>query len=69
MFMVGVLALGVVDLGVPGMLFEGEVTMLEACPDEAPLRYPLVLEVAQDMVEALPDKSLFPVAGSIICEN
>jgi len=37
MFLVGVLALGVVDRGVPGILLEGEVTMLDDWPEDVPL--------------------------------
>ena len=63
---IGVLSLGVVDRGVPGMLFTGDVTMLDAWLDDAPLTYPLVLDVPTDMIEALPDVSTLLGAGSKI---
>ena len=64
--LVGVLALGVAERGVPGILFAGDVTMLDAWLDDAPLIYPLVLE---DMREAFLETSPLLGAGSRICEN
>ena len=64
--LIGVLALGVVDRGVPGLLLAGEVIMLDAWLDDAPLIYPLVLEVQTDMIEVLPEVSPLQGAGSSI---
>ena len=66
--LVGVLALGVVERGVPGMLFDGDVNMLDAWLEEAPLIYPL-LDRFPETVEALPEVSPLLGAGSRICEN
>ena len=51
---VGVLSRGVADLGVPGTEDVGDVTRDEAQLEDAPLRYPLVLDVPIDMVEIRP---------------
>ena len=60
------LSLGVVDRGVPGILEVGEVTRDEAQLEDAPLMYPLVLEVPTDSVDALPPLSDLTGAGSNI---
>ena len=43
--------------------------MLDAWLDDAPLTYPLVLDVPTDMIEALPDVSTLLGAGSKIWGN
>ena len=67
--LVGVLDLGVVERGVPGILLEGEFKILEAWLEDAPLIYPLVQDVEKDIIEPLPGESSLRGAGSRICGN
>ena len=60
---VGVLARGVVERGVPGMLLAGEFTRLDVWLEDAPLMYPLVLAVLTERMEARPELSDLLGAG------